>query len=369
MKIAIMTQPLHTNYGGTLQNFALQQVLIELGFQVETIDCATNFETKWKIFLRQLKNNILGNKKYVFTNEEIELIGVEHKRFINKKIILSQKIKSKKELKEYINSNDIKSIVVGSDQVWRKEYSPDIMSFFLDFNDSVKKISYAASFGVSHWQFNAYETKKIKKLLDKFNMISVRESDAVQLLKENVQIDAHFVLDPTLLLNKKDYMSLISLKEKKDKGIFCYILDKNEKKNKIIQYVCSYLNMNNFECMPNKKYKEKDSIIDDIYNYKYPSIEKWLESFYYTDFVITDSFHGTVFSIIFNKPFVTIANEERGNSRFISLLSWLNLENRLINTVDDIKPEHFISPNFEKINSLINEKSEFCKKLIFKSLS
>ncbi|WP_180175570.1 polysaccharide pyruvyl transferase family protein [Acinetobacter sp. YH12025] len=369
-KVAILTQPLHTNYGGTLQNYALQQVLKDLNFSVETVNCAASFESDFKKSLRELKNWVLGKRKYTFSAEEMDLVQFEHKRFISERISLSKRIKNKAELREYFCKNDIKSIVVGSDQVWRKEYSPDIMSFFLDFETNAKKISYAASFGVDYWQYSSEETKRIKSLLNEFHMISVREDDGVKLLSDNVQIESNFVLDPTLLLSKKRYMELIdSSIDKKDMGIFCYMLDKNKDKLKIVEHVKNTLGMHTYECMPKIKEKLNKEEISDISEYQYPAIESWLESFHGSNFVITDSFHGTVFSIIFNKPFITISNKERGNSRFISLLKLLNLEYRMISKVEDITAEHFLKPDFESVNDIIKIRADECKKLIYMSLN
>jgi exopolysaccharide biosynthesis predicted pyruvyltransferase EpsI len=201
-----------------------------------------------------------------------------------------------------------------------------VESYFGDFleTDDKKIFSYAASFGLSDWQFDIERTEKLRKLVKKFRSVSVREKDAVELCRDNLNIEAKWVLDPTMLLSKEDYISLFKDKfpEKSEGNLMTYIFDSSEEKNYLIKLVETERKLNAFTVMAHE-------------NEEFPAVEKWLKGFYDAKFVLTDSFHGMVFSIIFEKPFLVILNKKRGSSRFLSLLSALGLEDRLIEQVED----------------------------------
>ena len=213
-------------------------------------------------------------------------------------------------------------------------------SFLLDFaeaNKDVKKIAYAASFGVDKWEFSDEETKIAKHLLPLFDAVSVREDSGVTLCENYLGVQAEHVLDPTMLLDKEDYISLIKAEcEPQSEGnLFTYILDSSEHKQKIVDNLADKLKLKPFEVQPKYKHPSKDNIKKNIEDCVYPAVTKWLRAFYDAKFVVTDSFHGCVFSIIFNKPFIAIGNKDRGLARFKSLLSLYRLENRLNNVNPD----------------------------------
>lgn len=153
-------------------------------------------------------------------------------------------------------------------------------------------------------------------------------------------------------------------------GMFLTIvLDKSKEKKEIIQSTCKLLDKDFFATYP--EYSEKEvRKIKDYTEYTYPPIEEWIRSFYDADFVITDSFHGTVFSIIFNKPFISIGNESRGKARFTSLLSMFNLENRLVSHASEINPELVNAPiDFDMVNSKLYEMRKHAITFLKDSLS
>ncbi|NLK11776.1 MAG: polysaccharide pyruvyl transferase family protein [Staphylococcus equorum] len=350
-KIAILTQPLINNYGGILQNYALQYVLKEMGYNPITLDRRSNKRSFLYKSLSKIKHRILNvytkKHKVFFTKEQIITINANSTAFINKYILRSELISNEKKLERHFLNNEYDTIIVGSDQVWRPKYSPNIYNFFIDFKTSAKnKIAYAVSFGTDQWEFTGEQTLLCKKLIKQFNAISVREKAGVELCSKYLNVKAEWLLDPTLLLKKEDYIKLIAqkLEDKSDKGIYTYILDKNKEKKKIIEVCAKNLNMLTYSKQPKESLEFRQS--NNILDYVFPPIEDWIKGFYDADFVITDSFHGTVFSIIFNKPFIVIANKERGLSRFLSLLSLLNLDDRLIYNAEDV--------NCELLNNLID---------------
>lgn len=376
MKVSILTQPLHTNYGGTLQAFALQHVLKGLGCQPITINYR---KTKpvinpFRLILSRVKQRVFNGKViYSFTDDDILNISKHHNNFIAKHIKYTTAIYSIDELSDFFSSSNFDAVIVGSDQTWRPRYSPRIDSFFLDFlspNKKIKKIAYASSFGTDDWEFTDEQTSRFSKLLRSFDSVSVRENSAVTLCSEHLGVLPEHVLDPTLLLDKDVYLELINNFEPKGKGkVFNYVLDKSQEKRDIIKNVCDLLGKDFFATYPEHSEKEVRKI-KDYSEYIYPPIEEWIRSFYDADFVITDSFHGTVFSLIFNKPFISIGNESRGKARFISLLSMFNLENRLISHPDEINSVLIHEPiDFDIVNLKLAELKQQSFSFLKSSLS
>ncbi|MFU2362202.1 MAG: polysaccharide pyruvyl transferase family protein [Clostridiales bacterium] len=262
---------------------------------------------------------------------------------------------------ESLTEGEYDAFIVGSDQVWRPSYNQHLEQAFLNFTENwknVKRIAYAASFGVDNWEFTKKQTEECKRLVQKFDFVSVREDTAVNLCKEHLGIEATHVLDPTLLLSADDYQKLIDgLKISDSPYVFSYLLDESEEKIDILEDISKRLNL------PVRKIKlEKDISkipMSKLKSLTYPSIQEWLASFAQADFVVTDSFHGTVFSIIFNKPFVVLPNKGRGVARFESLLKDISLENRIFSDflISDILYEEFPF----QINSVLFQKSERIK--------
>lgn len=365
MKIGIITQPLHTNYGGLLQNYALQQVLLKQGYEVYTInrkspnDIYTLPTTKYiKFLLKQTIKKILG-RAYSPTKREKSKITEKCRKFVEENIDITNSVKTQKELLATTAQYNFDAFVVGSDQVWRPMYSPNIFNDFLDFcqeKKNIKRIAYAASFGVDNWEYTDAQTTECSHLAKLFNAISVREDSGIALCNRFLGVDATLVLDPTLLLEKEEYIKLIQKAgEKKSEGeLFCYILDENDTIIESIHHIEKQLSLNSFQV----KAAKKPYIIergDNLTEHVIPSPTKWLRAFMDAKIVFTDSFHGCVFSIIFNKPFWVIGNKERGNARFDSLLKLFNLEDRLV-SLDKIKSTNLLAPiDWEKVNTIKKE--------------
>ena len=352
-KIGILTQPLYCNYGGILQCYALQTILNRMGH--DTIVLQREFNRKYTFkggciyYFKHIIKLMIGQRSswhYYVNPKRLTYIAQNTYKFINNNINpRSNYCYTTKELREEVIKHNLDAIIVGSDQVWRHNYSPCLSNYFLDFledNHKIRKISYAASFGINKWTFSDKQTHIFGNLLKLFNSVSVREISAVKLCKEHFDINAVLVLDPTMLLNPIDYQKII-LPNKNNRGdLFCYILDRSHQKREIINYIANQNKLKPFESMPlllNSVY----NLYEDIDKCVYPSVEDWLSAFMEADYVLTDSFHGTVFSIIFNKPFWIVGNKERGMARFESLLSLFNLENRFI-TITDLNNINFMEP-------------------------
>lgn len=369
MKIGILTQPLHSNYGGLLQAFALQHHLKGMGHDVVTIDFVSNKKPRFfglkGIVLNLIKKYIRKEKvKYIFpvSEKEIERIGINTQKFIERNIELTKRFTSIEELYE-LNNENFDAFVVGSDQVWRPIYSPGISAFFLDFvkRGSTVKISYAASFGTDNCdEYTKDEIAQFTELLKDFNAVSVREDTGVELCRNHFKTNAVHVIDPTLLLSPDVYSNLVvEDNTPPSKGdLMAYVLDRNPDKQKIIDHVAKRKGLSTLYVMPDDN--------NDIY----PNVTTWIKGFIDSKFVVTDSFHGMVFSIIFNKPFIAIGNKDRGLSRFSSLLRKFNLTERLIYSygpfIDKLCEEEI---DYSIVNKKLVEEQDFANEFLLKSLS
>lgn len=369
MKIGIITHPLIYNYGGILQNYALQQVLKEMGHEVYTIDRLPETSPKIKILslgkrslLKLMGKNI--KLRGWQTKEESEIINSNTRGFVKKYINITENIINNAEVNKLHKKYDFDAYIVGSDQVWRRSGARGNNREFLEFlkeNDEVKKVAYSASFGVSEWEFNEEETKKFQKLAQLFDSISVREDAGVQLCKDYLKVDAQHLVDPTMLLTKDKFVSLVEAANINisNGNLFTYVLDRNKNKRAVIKNISDTLGLEVFEVMPEQNYRMELEDGFDIHKCVFPKIEQWLRAFMDAEFVITDSFHGTAFSILFNKPFIAIVNEKRGASRFYSLLKTFGLENRVINEDESIDLSLIGEEiDFVEVNKILDKERE-----------
>lgn len=350
MRIGILTLPLHTNYGGILQAYALQTVLERMGHEVVIIDePIRQQETTCKQIIKRIIKKIIGRpttilwEKYFY--DSYPIISINIRRFIDSylKCIV---VDSPSELKE----QDFDAIIVGSDQIWRPKYYFHIENAYLRFAKdwkSLKRIAYAPSFGTDEWEYTDEQTNAFSLLLKRFDAVSVREESGINLCKEHLGVVPQLVLDPTLLLSKDDYCKLIDrANPKSHKGkLLNYVLDNSDSISRLINYVSSERNIQPFS-VNGKPFTEGTKAEECVK----PSIESWLRGFRDADFVITDSFHACVFSIIFNKPFCVVGNKARGMARFYSLLKIFHQEFRLIENIEQYENNVKLIMNSPNVN-------------------
>lgn len=362
MKIGIITLPLHINYGGILQNFALQKILKDMGHEVFTIEEKKSYKLHIKKrFLVYTKRFIL---RYLFRKDcEIffernkfnrsQIISKEIQPFIKKYITLKTYPSFK-----HIKENEFDAFVVGSDQIWRPKYFSEIENAYLAFAQkwNIKRIAYAASFGTDEWEYNKKQTQRCKELISLFNGISIREKEGVDLCNKYFSKTAELVLDPTLLVSKEDYIKIITTnKTPKSKGnLLVYILDESPEKEKAINLIIETKKLVPFTVNNPNVFNQKLEVNKRIQ----PNVEQWLRGFYDAEFIITDSFHACVFSIIFQKPFLVYGNAKRGLSRFTSLLPIFHLENRMILKMDDFYNVLESEINWNEVIQILNTRKE-----------
>lgn len=318
-KVGIVTQPLWGNYGGLLQNYALQTVLRRLGHEPITIDYI--WSQKW---YRYLLSNLKSFTLYPFPSRrrkfdkwhpvrENELID----RFVNEHISKTAYVYRYKST--IVSKWHLDAIITGSDQVWRPIYNQDLKDLYLDFakDEDIPKIAYAASFGTSEYEYTPKNINACLKATKRLDAVSVREASGIKLCKKYFGIDAVEVLDPTLLLTIDDYCELAADRPRStDSYLDIYILDRTPENDNILREISYLTGLKNIRQITEN---DKDFAPQD-----------WIAMIRDASFVVTDSFHGTVFSIIFRKPFITICNRDRGADRFISLLKPLGLMDRLV---------------------------------------
>lgn len=334
MKIGIVTLPLFANYGGILQAWALQTVLIRMGHDVKVID--RDWTPRRLDELRNLPFRIV--KKYILKKN----IPIFHER-VQYLEYIKYSVATKSFIEEYIQRKLVHSLkeirrsefdgfIFGSDQIWRPLYIPSLYypitnvfgAFARKWN--VWRVSYAASFGIDDLsEFKYSEIKDIKRELHYFRAISVRESSGVLLCKKYFDVNAVHVLDPTLLLDRNDYLNMAKhIPISEQEGVLEYILDIVPQKEIIVDHFCQILKVSSYSSL----FYDGKSLV---------SVEKWIAGFRDAKMVVTDSFHACVFSIIFQKPFIVIANPTRGFSRIKSLLEMFNLQHHLITDISQIK--------------------------------
>lgn len=333
MKIGILTIPLHTNYGGILQVYALQTVLKRLGHEVIVID-----KSPYK-YLKTFRKPFAYTKRFVmkfmfkkdirirseeYHNEIYSVVSQYIQPFIDNNIQRVE-IDDLKILKE----KDFDAIVVGSDQIWRPKYYPKVENAYLDFTEkwNIKRITYAASFGTDKWEYSKKQTKRCGKLLKKFDAVSVREDSAIKLCNDYYDVNATQMLDPTMLLEVKDYIEIFEKSNvPKSKGtLLDYILDETDEIRSLIDKIAKRKGLIPFKV--NSMVEDVNAPLEERIQ---PPVDQWLRGFYDAEFVVTDSFHACVFSILFNKPFIVVGNMERGLARFESFLKMFELEDRMI---------------------------------------
>ncbi len=318
MNISIVTQALLDNYGGLLQNFALQRVLKSMGHSPRTIDYRplTNFYREFpRVFGSWMKTVYL----FVFKGIRRDFARFRQPKKRNPIFdsFVSQWIDVSAQTSQY-SYNQLKNeksdaIIVGSDQVWRPKMNYCVEDMYLRFvkNIPARRIAYAASFGVDEWEYTAKQTKECSALAKKFNAISVREESGVDLCQKNLDVNAVWVLDPTLLLKKEDYLEVCeNVSASSELYLAAYVLNMSESISK--------------ECKQIAAEKGLELKVFSADAQASLSVPEWLAMFRDASYVVTDSFHGTVFSIIFGKEFKCIYNEVRGAARFESLLNLYN---------------------------------------------
>lgn len=419
MKIAIFTLPLVNNYGGILQAYALQRALESYGFDAPVVNLKIRQRGLFsRDYLKFLLAKLIYFKKY--KNAEFSTLRyyADTQRFVAQNIKTTREIYSPAALKRLFEQEKFGACVLGSDQVFNPPYFDAFENdFSLGFApQNCIKIAYAASFGGESFK-GARDLELHKANLAKFKAISVREHGATALCESVFGISgAAFVLDPTLLAGREVFEKFISpagaassvkpggaelaqsdagraeadgvqdaakigaaaqnlnddvadiadtafsaqdtgenalrAANAAQKGqIFAYILDQNERKSEILKSVSER------EGLGVREVNDKANRV---------SIEEWLSLIAGARLVITDSFHGCAFSILFNKPFFAFINENRGSSRFYSLFESFELQDRVIKSASDVSLSKQV--DWARVNEILSRRREASREFLISNL-
>lgn len=356
-KIGILTITPNIGFGGNLQAYALQELLMSLtGFRVEIINYRRRilFRERFLYFVHFLRCVLKGRFAKFSQRAELRYRCRNILPFHRDSLVFSKRVFVGKSFRNYVNAN-YDYVVVGSDQVWRPKYVASIYDYFLmGIRPGIQKIAYAASLGVDEWEYSPRQTAVCRQLLQEFSYVSVRELSAVSLIKRELgyQGSVWCDLDPTMVVDSQVYDRLVIPNRYRRPYMFSYILDSTEgavafKKTAESLMGLDVVEFNTAAEDSAKPLKQRVA----------PPITEWVSGIYHSDFVITDSFHGCVFSIIFNKPFMVYVNERRGGARFHSLLSLFKLESRIY-AFDTIKSSKvMLQPiDWVSVNDIIRRK-------------
>lgn len=348
MDIALITYHYSCNNGAVMQTYALCRYLQELGHNVKIIDIRQDESNRNSpLYVRVLKP-IIFKIKYNIIKRNL------YPEFTRRYFSLEELRKDPPAADCYI---------VGSDQVWNPNISKDLaLAYFLDFGpDSIRRISYASSIGLSDWPIEDRKVNAvIKTRLHSFYAISVRESEGQKICQTQFGVNPEVVLDPTFL--NLSYPELIrNIKQRNE--IVCYKLNKTKDFWDNIQFVGEKLNkpiaLLNHN-LPKKGYKYC----------VYPSLRQWMERIARASFIITDSFHGVAFSIINRKNFVAILNHNNKDSRLVNLMRTVKLEKRVYDSVSALRDDlSWMAPiDYDKIEPIINNEVEKSRSFLYNAL-
>lgn len=351
-KVGIITLNGYFNYGNRLQNYALQETLKKYFKEVETILIKQNEMKKSNVEKPKIIN-VISNPKVIF--RKIYNIAVLNKKnrqrenrfkdFSEKYINESSYFLTKNKMPiEKVNEFDY--FVTGSDQVWNPYFTSGSPLYFLNFASNNKRVSYAASFGIS--DIPSQYQKQYSKLLNEMSSISVREDAGANIVTKLTGKNSEIVPDPTFLLSKEEWLSLVKPA-------------KNKPKNSILlTYFLGGIPHNVQKLINNYKKKYNMTVVNlaDIKKLEYyltdPS--EFLDYINTAELFITDSFHGSIFSILFETPFIVADRKSKlptMNSRIKTLLSTYRLEHRYIDNITDVD---VMNVDFSHINKILDSE-------------
>lgn len=345
MKVSIITYHDEDNYGATLQAYATYRAVKELGYEPEII----NLHMKHKISLPS---------KLVFGLKRCRFNSFRKRYMPNKTRIYT----SVDQLRENPPVSDV--YLVGSDQTWNPTISKDYaLAYFLDFGkDNQKRISYASSFGTNTWiDSNVAKKDNVKMLLSRFSTLLVREDKAVEICKNVFGLNARQVVDPVLLF--PSYPELTG-KIKQTKEIVTYkILNDPEFYSRAVElgrhFGCDIRSIGSMRCLKGIKtaYPER--------------IEKWIENIASARYVFTDSFHGTVLSLLYHKQFVIYVGDKRKMTRITSLLGMLGMTDRIFSNADslnNIAEKMSTQIDYSYVDEVLNKQRAMSFELLNKAI-
>ncbi len=374
MRIGIITfWESNDNYGQVLQAYALQQVLKSMGhepFQIRYSIKASQIAEKRSPFFKKILKALLiyplikSIKRRKALKEDAECRLMIEKKNEVRKFLYFRSIYIEQSTSIYNSIEEIRSnppvadcYITGSDQVWTMLLSNEgNAAYFLDFGvKNVKRISYAASFGRSEYPKKLFP--RLKELLTRFDAISVREQEGIEICN-SLGFKAEHVLDPTLLLSKEDYLSNLHIEDRpKGNSLFVYSINVRFPKELYWSELQRYADANGLDItVTTSSGNIPGREIYDGVNYSYATIEEWLMKINKAQLVATTSFHGVVFCLLMHTNFVYVPlrnSRAKGNGRVESLLKTMNLLEKICYKSEDINICSHIAIDWTMIDSIM----------------
>lgn len=331
-----------SNFGGALTQYAMYQVLKDKGYSVYLVERPLNANHKG-----DFGSKFLSQLPY----EDYELAPCYES--------IDEMVEVNKHCKMFLT---------GSDQFFNTYLYYGTKQFF-SLNwvyDYKPKISYATSFGFDYLWDTEEQLAERRYYLKRFKKFSVREKSAVEMAKRELDLDVEWVLDPVFLCDRQHYESMLqkynNVEKYNEKYIFAYILNPTPQKEHIIRKIQEDMGIpviifSDLECGVNKSYQNwslKVRVDADL--------SEWLYAMKKSQFVITDSFHGTCFAMIFSKEFISIINRRRGATRFYSLAELFRIRERIVENVNDLNNIYEKKIDYEFINDVLKNEKERCDK-------
>lgn len=366
MKVAVTTLHHVRNYGSLLQTYATQKTIEKLGHSCEIVDYIPRGLTlKYGILTIKSQGNIVKDvirksaAALFFSIQQATMI-----RFLKKNVTLSKKVYSTyADLKN--NPPIADAYISGSDQIWNTQnynLPDDVKGYYLQYVPQGKiKLAYASSIGKD--EFSDEEKVSVKEYLKDFKAISVREKSAVSMLEEIGVDNAVHVLDPTLLLSKEEWLEFLGKhKKEKEPFIFVYNLNRNVHVKNFALKLAKEKNLKiiNFSDTLDFMSGADNRIHNTVYDFLY-----YLSS---AEYIVTDSFHGTAFSVNLGKQFVSFA-APRFNSRLLSILELFELQDRFLTEFDGTVDAIYKEIDREKVEKKLNSERERCTDFLKKNLT
>ena len=339
-KIALVAPHIGTNYGTLLQAFSLAKVINDLGYKCEYISYTPYYKkTLWERLCRKIKSFFKNNRTVATSVNEADDYSFWQKpefaeirkhadEFAKTKIPYSSIIYTPKTISrcnKYYNK-----FIVGSDQTWSMEryFVEDTFNYLSFVNKYGKKYSYASSLGTTRLT-EQHRTILIKYLND-FALLSCREKKNSDSLSELVGSPVELVLDPTMLFDKSFWLDFSEKIELPEKFVLAYILGNKETVSEFAENIGKKHGLPVYYILTHPYYINKKFILRDL------SIEQWVYAIANASFVVTDSFHGTLFSVNLNKQFYSFSKRANNNSylndndRILDFLETVRLTNRFV---------------------------------------
>ena len=385
-KIAIVSCYFHPNYGSQLQSLATQKILDDFDVENETINI-TGFRkeinrAKYKYFFSKIADlNTVKDKIGTLTyGVQLRLnkhslgrnVGIRNSmfsKFADEMFTLSKVYDSKADLSN--RCHQYAAVLVGSDQLWLPS-NIEANYYTLNFvPEDIPKIAFATSFGVS--TIPKAQRKKAAAFLKRIDSLSTREISGQQIIKELTGRDVPIVCDPTLLFTSDEWLYIQKRKRIiTEKYIFCYLLGNNPVHRKFVQELKKRTGYKIVQLKHLDEYIKSDELFSDYSPYDIGPSE-YLSLIRDSEYVCTDSFHGTVFSILHRKPFFSFKrykedNSVSTNSRLHSILSLLNLKNRSITGEENLDDCISRKIDYDTVHKLLTELRDFSKKYLINVL-